>query len=232
MELKYDLHIHTALSPCADNEMTPATVAGLSKLAGLDVIAVADHNSALNLPAAELACRHYGLQLLPAIEVNTAEEVHLLCYFPTVDAALEMGRLLYQNLPDIKADPKIWGDQLVMDTDDNVTGIIERLLSNAVALDIYEVCAVCRSLGGIAVPAHADRDAYSVFSVLGLFPQDMDFAAAELRHPGLYARYQDEGKMPPGLEILFSSDAHNLADLQRHTFGQLADDSVLLQLLR
>ena len=51
--MRYDLHLHTCLSPCADRDMTPATVAGLAKLAGAELIAVTDHNSALNLPAAE-----------------------------------------------------------------------------------------------------------------------------------------------------------------------------------
>ena len=82
--MRYDLHIHSCLSPCANREMTPATIAGLCALNGADVIAIADHNSALNLPAAEKCCKAYGVKLLPALEANTAEEIHLLCYFPTV----------------------------------------------------------------------------------------------------------------------------------------------------
>ena len=82
--MRYDLHLHTCLSPCADREMTPATVAGLAKLAGAGLIAVTDHNSALNLPAVEKACRAYGVRLLPGLEVTCAEEVHLLCYFKSL----------------------------------------------------------------------------------------------------------------------------------------------------
>ena len=88
--MRYDLHIHSCLSPCADREMTPATIAGLCALNEADVIAIADHNSARNLPAAEICCKAYGVKLLPALEANTAEEIHLLCYFPTVAAALAM----------------------------------------------------------------------------------------------------------------------------------------------
>ena len=107
--MRYDLHLHTCLSPCADRDMTPATVAGLAKLAGAGLIAVTDHNSALNLPAAQRACREYGLRLLPGLEVTTAEEVHLLCYFKTVEAALDYGRDLYAALPALPCDPLIWG---------------------------------------------------------------------------------------------------------------------------
>ena len=112
--MRYDLHLHTCLSPCADKDMTPATVAGLAKLAGADLIAVTDHNSALNLPAARAACDFYGLRLLPGIEVNTAEEIHLLCYFKTVEAALEYGEALYGALPAFPYDPAVWGEQLVL----------------------------------------------------------------------------------------------------------------------
>lgn len=232
MGLKYDLHIHTALSPCADDDMTPSTVAGMAKLAGLDVIAVADHNSARNLAATKKACDHYGIRLIPAIEANTAEEIHVLCYFPSVHAALEMGELLYRSLPDIPADPDIWGEQLVMDEEDRVTDRISKLLSNAVDMGIYEVKQICEELGGITVPAHADRSAFSIFSVLGIFPEDMDFTTVELRHPGLYERYIQDSLMPDGLEIVFSSDAHRLSDLmERSRYPELESDSALFQLL-
>ena len=110
--LRGDLHIHTCLSPCADDSLTPAIAAGMAKLAGADVMAVTDHNSARNLPAAQAACRAYGLRLLPGSEVNTAEEIHLLCYFPGVEAAMQFGALLYQALPALPYDEKIWGRQL------------------------------------------------------------------------------------------------------------------------
>ena len=87
--LRGDLHVHTCLSPCADDALTPAMAAGMAKLAGADVIAVTDHNSARNLPAAQAACQAYGLRLLPGVEVNTAEEIHLLCYFSRVKTALQ-----------------------------------------------------------------------------------------------------------------------------------------------
>ena len=90
----YDLHMHSCLSPCAEDDMTPANIAGLAKLAGAELIAVTDHNAADNLPAVQCCCNAYGLRLLPGVEVNTAEEIHVLCYFKTVDTALEFGRLL------------------------------------------------------------------------------------------------------------------------------------------
>ena len=144
--MRYDLHLHTCLSPCADRDMTPATVAGLAKLAGAELIAVTDHNSALNLPAAEKACREYGLHLLPGLEVTTAEELHLLCYFKTVEAALEYGRELYAALPALPCDPVIWGEQWVTDEEDRVLDKVDKLLTAACAWPLEEAAARCRAL--------------------------------------------------------------------------------------
>ena len=228
--LKYDLHIHSCLSPCAEREMAPSTIAGLCALNGAELIALTDHNSALNLPAMAACCRAYGLRLLPGIEVNTAEEVHLLCYFATVEAALEMGRLLYAHLPDFPYDPEIWGEQWVMDEEDRIVYKVDKLLTGAVDLDLYAAADACRALGGVPVPAHVDNDSYSVLSALGLWPEDGGFAAAELHIPAKKAGLEAAGLLPPGLETLTGSDAHVLLSL-REDFPLLGPDSVLWPLV-
>ena len=94
-----DLHIHSCLSPCGDDDMTPANIAGMAKIKGLDIIAVTDHNAARNLPAVQKCCEAYGLLLLPGMEITTKEEVHLLGYFDSVDTALRFGKELKNHLP-------------------------------------------------------------------------------------------------------------------------------------
>ena len=227
----YDLHMHSCLSPCAEDDMTPANIAGLAKLAGAELIAIADHNSARNLPAAARACEAYGLRLLPAIEVNTAEEIHVLTYFPSVEAALRFGQTLYDALPALPYDSEIWGRQLVMDEDDNLLDTVEKLLTGAVSLTIYEVKAACEALGGVAVPAHVEKDSFSVLSVLGFLPEDLPFGALEARQPEKLPPLIARGLLPAGLEVLSSSDAHRMEDIavELHT---LAENSVLLPLLK
>lgn len=230
MALRYDLHIHSCLSPCAEDDMTPANLAGFAKLAGADLIAVTDHNSARNLPAVQAACRAYGLRLLPGIEVNTAEEIHLLCYFPTVADALAYGEALYAALPALPYDEQIWGRQLIMDENDAVIGTVEKLLTGAAAWSLAQAKRRCEALGGVAVPAHVDADSYSVLSVLGLLPEDLGFAAIEVHLPQKLPGLIEGGFVPPGLEVLHSSDAHQLADVAAEPW-QLAADSVLQRLL-
>ncbi len=222
MPLQYELHCHSCVSPCAENEMTPVTVCGLAKLAGIELLSITDHNSAANLPAAKLACDAYGLALLPGIEVTTAEEIHLLCYFPTVEAALEMGQQLYRLLPDIPCDARYFGEQLVMDEDDRIIDRPQKLLTNAAACNIARAKQMAEVLGGLAVPAHLDKDTTSVLSVLGFMPDEPVFPCVEMRHPEKADSLIASGRMPTPQEILVSSDAHQ-TDAIGSAGGQMQD---------
>ena len=79
--LAYDLHLHSCLSPCGEQEMTPHDLVFMAKLLGLDVIALTDHNTSKNGPAAMAAGREAGVLVLPGMELNCAEEVHIVCLF-------------------------------------------------------------------------------------------------------------------------------------------------------
>ena len=141
MRLFCDLHIHSCLSPCGDELMTPNNIAGMAMLKGLDAIAVADHNSARNLPALSRTCAGMGVLLLPAMELTTAEEVHLLSYFPTVEAALDFSEELHGCLPPIQNRPDIFGPQQVLNEDDEQVGTEETLLLSALSLTLDELVA-------------------------------------------------------------------------------------------
>ena len=229
--MTYDLHIHSCLSPCAADDCTPASIAGFARLCGIDLIAVTDHNTAENLPAAAAACAAYGVRLLPGIEVNTREEIHLLTYLPTIEAALELSARLHKALPDYPYDAAVWGRQLVVDADDRLLREEQKLLTGAVDMGLEEVAALCVRLGGLAVPAHIDRDSYSLLSVLGFVPEEPVFPVFEVARPEhtLEALYS-AGRVPRGREILTSSDAHTLADISEHP-RELADDSLIRNLL-
>ncbi len=229
---RYDLHIHSCLSPCAENEMTPTSIAGFAKLQGAELLAITDHNAALNLPAAQLACKAYGLRLLPGIEVTSAEEIHLLCYFGKVEAALAMGEVLYGSLPAQPYNRDIWGEQLVMDENDEIVSRPQKLLSAATGLDIYAVKTLCESLGGLCVPAHVDKETTSLLSVLGFAPEDLPFAAFEVKRPEhSLEKLLAAGRLPKGREILTSSDAHSLLEISEYP-RRLAVDSVLNRLFQ
>ncbi len=209
MERLYcDLHRHSCLSPCASDDMTPSNICGMAMLKGLQMIAVTDHNSARNLPAAQRCADAYGLLLIPGMEITTREEVHLLGYFPTVETAVEFGQFLRGHLPPKKNKPSFFGNQLVMDEDDNVIAEEDALLIGAADLTLSELVGLIREAKGVPVPAHINRGSNGLLINLGFVPEDLNLTAVEVWRDLPCAHTPQEGRV-----VLHSSDAHYLGDI-------------------
>ena len=207
MKLFYDLHIHSALSPCGDNDMTPNNIVNMSILKGLDVIAVSDHNSIKNLHSVMEVARNTDLLVIPAMEIETAENIHILALFPNLDSAEIAYNEVYKNLPDIDNDKSIFGEQLIFDSMDQIICEEPRLLVNSIMLDFDDVVKLIRDVGGVAIPAHIDRSSYSVLSNLGAVP-DMGFKYLELSKNANEDMY-----LYLGYKFIRNSDAHYLYDI-------------------
>lgn len=213
MRLSYDLHIHSALSPCGDLDMTPNNIVNMSLIKGLDVIALTDHNSCRNLPGILDCAEGTGLLVIPGMEVETSEEVHMVCLFERLEDALAFETIVQEHMPAIPNDTTIFGEQIILDGHDREMGRIENLLVVATRLDIYAVTETVTRLGGIAVPAHVDKQAYSILSNLGFIPEDLVFPTLELSK-----NIDEQGaceKFPflKGYRLLSDSDAHYLEDI-------------------
>ena len=202
-----DLHMHSCLSPCADDDMTPANICGMAYIKGLQAIAVTDHNTGRNLPYVKEAADHYGLIFLPGMEITTKEEVHLLGYFKDVETAVEVGEIFSSHLPPMKNKPDFFGNQLVMNTDDEVVDVEDRLLIGATDLDLEECTRIIREHGGAAVPAHINRG-HGLLTNLGLFPTEPEFPVVEVRN-----ELDVNDKLIGNRRRLQSSDAHHLGDI-------------------
>lgn len=160
--------------------MTPHNIAGMSYINGLNAIAVADHNTARNIRAVTQACKEFGITVVPAIEAESAENVHLLCLFPTVEAAEKIGQLLEENLPPIKNRPDIFGEQIIMNEVDEKIGEIEKLLINATNLTIEEIKKEVEALDGVCIAAHIDREKNGIVAILGCVPDELSFSTLEV----------------------------------------------------
>lgn len=201
MRYRYDLHIHTALSPCADDGMTPVTVVGRAKLAGLDMVAVSDHNAIGHVPLAMRAGEEYGITVVPAVEIQSAEDIHLLCLFGDYGGLEKFfGKLAF---PNIKNRAELFGNQLLYDEDDNVVGCERRLLLAGAFQSCDEVRALAETSGGIAVPAHIDRDGNSMLKILGCIPGE--YSAVELSP---YASAEQREYWLARKAVISDSDAH------------------------
>ena len=209
--VKFDLHIHSCLSPCASLEMAPSEIVRRAAAAGMDGIALTDHQSARNAPAIAECARRAGLACLFGLEVQTAEEVHTLALFDTVEQALALTDWVYEALPKRVNDPDTFGDQPVVTADDEIVEMEWRILAMGCRRTIPETAAKVRELGGLYIAAHVDRPNYSVLSGLGAVPEGC-FDAIEL------SRTADEAMWLPrvaGYAAVRSSDAHNLEDVAR-----------------
>ena len=213
MKLYYDLHIHSCLSPCGDNEMTPFNLVNTAKVFGYDLIALTDHNSCRNCRAAMKAGEAAGVTVVPGMELCTSEEIHMVCLFPNADRAEAFGALVRGNIPPVKNRPEIFGDQLVMDSADTVLGKEELLLNTASFFSVDEVPALVRQYGGACFPAHIDRHSYSILSALGDFSDTLDVAAFELTMQADEAHYRDAYPATRNKLLLRDSDAHYLENM-------------------
>lgn len=208
MKFAVDLHIHSCLSPCGDSDMTPNNIVNMALIKGLDMIAVCDHNTARQLPAISEVARAKGLALLPALELTTREEAHLLAYFLTVEAALEFSDYVYAHLPRVKNRPRLFGEQLVLNAQDEIVRQEERLLISALSLSVDELSREITARGALAVPAHINRGANGILGALGFLPPDVNFHALEIARD----LPLDDTNLPP-FKRLYSSDAHYLEDI-------------------
>ncbi len=219
----YDLHIHSCLSPCADDDMTPANIAGMASLNGLQLLALTDHNSCGNCPAFMQACRKYGIVPVPGMELTTAEEIHMVCLFPDLEPAMAFDREVKTHLLPVKNRPEVFGNQFFMNEQDEVTGEEELLLLSATDLPLTDAYELVLRHGGAAYPAHIDRDANGIIAILGTVPEEPAFAAVELRdgqnREAYIRQYGLEGK-----RFVCSSDAHNLWTIQENVHAMELDD--------
>ena len=208
-----DLHLHSCLSPCADDDMTPWNMVGMAKIKGLDVIAITDHNAVLNAEDAMAAGKEYGVAVIPGMEITSREEVHMLAYFYTLEDALRAGEEVYEHLPQIHNEPMLFGNQIIMKDGDTPSGTLDKLLINATDLSVDEVCALVRRHGGIPLPAHINRGSNGMIGALGLMPFLPEYPVVEVYKAIPCPAYATKGRF-----LLHSSDAHHLEDIQEQVF--------------
>lgn len=207
MKLTYDFHIHTALSPCAENSMTPNNIVNMALLNELDAIAITDHNTCENVKSVMQVAQETGLIVVPGMEIETREEIHVVCLFPDLETAVKMQGYVYDKLPTLSNKAKIFGEQLLMNADDDITGQRERLLVQATELSLNELYHLIQNLNGAFIPAHIDRPSYSIISNLGMIPNNLHIPTLEISR---HVQYDSYIKKYPDHSILQSSDSHEL----------------------
>lgn len=205
----YDLHLHSCLSPCGDADATPCNIAGMGALAGLQIMALTDHNTCRNCPAFFEAAARYGILPVAGMELTTAEDIHVVCLFPTLETALAFDQTVETRRMRIANRPDIFGEQLVLNGEDEVIGCEPDLLTNATTISLEEAPRLAADWGGVCYPAHIDRPANGILAVLGCMPEEPVFPCVELHDGGNEPAYRQQ-YLTPETRVVVSSDAHYL----------------------
>lgn len=209
----YDFHIHSCLSPCGDDDAAPADIAGMARLNGLDIAALTDHNAFANCPAFFEACEEYGVIPIAGCELTTAEDIHLICLFETLGAAMAFGTVLNEKRIKIRNKPQFFGNQLIKNADGDTVAEEEYLLPNATVLSIEEAFALAKKHGAVCYPAHIDRVSNGIVAVLGSFPEKPPFRCAEFNDSANIERYKRVYPVLEKLTLVSGSDAHALSGI-------------------
>ncbi len=212
MIFRAELHVHTVLSPCADVEMIPPFIIQTAVETGINLIAITDHNSTANISSVMRAAEGSGVHVLPGMELQTQEEVHLLCLFDDLDQAMEMQNYVDQHLPNIVNDPEHFGEQFVVDHTGDFIRRENRLLINSVQISLEKAVSVIHQLHGIAIPAHINRRAFGLIEMLGFIPPEIPFDAVEISSHVQPDAYLAAQRIPITLPIIQSGDVHRLEE--------------------
>lgn len=221
-----DLHIHTILSACAEAEMLPELIVKRAQELGLHIIAIADHNSAENVAAVLAAAQGTGMTVFPGMEVQTREEVHLLCLFDTLEQVVLWQKAVYAHLPPLKNKEDVFGVQMVLDATGEVAGYNDRLLLTSTFFSVEEVVQRIRDLEGLCIPAHVDRTAFSIIANLGFIPPELAFTGVEISH--LVGPKEARARFPElqRYTLVANGDAHRLKEMGKRTTFKIAEPTI------
>jgi PHP family Zn ribbon phosphoesterase len=208
-----ELHVHTVLSPCAEVEMIPPLIVEAAVERGIQILAICDHNASGNIASVQKAAAGKNLTVLPGMELQTKEEVHLVCLFDTLDQIATWQARVDGALPRMRNKPQFFGEQYLVDETGDFVANEERLLAVSANISLEEAVHEVSALGGIAIPAHVDRRTNGLIANLGFIPPNLEVAALEIsRHttPTAARRtFPQLGDHP----LVQNGDAHRLTEM-------------------
>ncbi|MCD8264553.1 MAG: PHP domain-containing protein [Tannerellaceae bacterium] len=205
---KADLHIHTCLSPCGSLEMGPACIVEKAIEKGLDAIAITDHNTTLQVPAVQVLGHQAGITVFAGVEVTTHEEAHCIALFDTNESRLAFQAYLDNHLPHTPNDPERFGDQVWVNTKEEIEGEIPWLLLSAIDQNTSQIATRVAALGGLFIAAHVERPSFSLISQLGFIDPSLPLDAIEYTHPERFRKLKPVHTYLNNYATYSASDAH------------------------
>ena len=228
----YDLHVHSCLSPCGDEDSTPANIAGMATLCGLNIVALTDHNTTKNCPAFFASAKKYGIIPIAGMELTTSEDIHVVCLFEHLEDAMRFDEYVDTRRIKIENKPNIFGNQDILDENDEKIGEEKYLLINATDISIEDAQRIVAAHGGVCYPAHIDRESNGLIAILGEIPPDSEFSFYELHSSENIEEYSEKYSIAKD-RFIVSSDAHYLTDMRdKENYFVLEDEPYSSSLVR
>jgi len=228
----YDLHVHSCLSPCGDEDSTPANIAGMATLCGLNIVALTDHNTTKNCPAFFASAKKYGIIPIAGMELTTSEDIHVVCLFEHLEDAMRFDEYVDTRRIKIENKPNIFGNQDILDENDEKIGEEKYLLINATDISIEDAQRIVAAHGGVCYPAHIDRESNGIIAILGEIPPDSEFSFYELHSSENIEEYSEKYSIAKD-RFIVSSDAHYLTDMRdKENYFVLEDEPYSSSLVR
>ena len=225
MELYYDLHMHSCLSPCGDELMTPANIAGMAYIKGLQLIALTDHNTCRNCGPFLKYAADYGITAIPGMELETSEEIHVLCLFSNLDDALSWDGFVHGHLLKVPNRPDIFGEQVLCGYDDSPCGIEDNLLLVSTDISFSDVYDLLIPFHGVMIPAHIERPANSMLAALGQVPPDSKFRCFEIKDIGRLHEVRRGNPYLNDCRVIIDSDAHYLENIHEPEYKLVVEEN-------
>jgi hypothetical protein len=181
----------------------------------IKVMSLTDHNSSLNCPAFAKLCPQFGIIPIFGMEATTSEEIHVLCLFTSLEASLAFNEFAYSILTPFLNNPEKTGDQVYVDEEGNIEGEVDYYLVNPLDISIDDIGGKTAEYGGIVIPAHVDRPAFSMASQLGVLVKGPWTALECVRIPPSFNGLPLDTL---GCPLTTSSDAHYPEHIARRPF--------------
>ena len=195
--------------------MSPLNIIKRAKELKLDVIAITDHNSIFNsFPSKRLGERE-GIKVLLGMEAQTLEEVHILTLFDNENSIEKFYSEVYAFLPELENDPEYFGDQLIVDEEENILREEKKLLANSLELSIEELTELVKKYGGYVIPSHIERDRFGLLTNLYKIPDSLKECVFEISYNASLNELFNFYPFLKNFPFISNSDAHYLSDMGR-----------------
>ena len=213
----YDLHIHSALSPCSDDLMTINNIFNMAYIKGLQLIAITDHNSLKQQYYLEKIIEHDILKgkidYVHGVELQSSEEIHLLAYFKKGSNLNVIQEWIDKHLIKVKNQSDYYGNQYIFNEFDEVIGIEDNLLISSLDLNVYQIVKKVHEFNGVVILAHVMAKRYGIYEVYHGIPDDLNYDGIEVESIKQLNELKQLCKHLKDDYVFFNSDAHNLESI-------------------